>query len=69
LLYFVEDLADLVFDGVRAGGAGFEALEVASRRYRDPLQERIALAADHGIYVAREGAGLACGGPRRNAGR
>lgn len=25
---FPEDFADLVFDGVRAGGAGFELLEV-----------------------------------------
>ena len=49
VLYLAEDFADLVFDGVRAGGLGLEAVEVREELGVDELDEVVA--GESGIMV------------------
>jgi hypothetical protein len=42
VLYLAEDFADLVFDGVRAGGLGLEAVQVGEELAVDELDEVVA---------------------------
>ena len=56
-----EDLADLVFDGVRAGGAGFEFPEVGKEAVVDEVAQVVA---GHGAVVVEGAVGFLRRGPR-----
>ena len=51
VLYFAEDLADLVFDGVRAGGLLLEAVQVGEELGVDELNEVVA--GEGGVVINR----------------
>ena len=61
VLYLTEDFADLVFDGVRAGGLGLEAVQVGEELPVDELDEVVA--GLRGVVIDLAVLGLG-GGPR-----